>query len=90
VGIDENWLLGYNYLMMIEKGSKMAKMTYGEVESVLKEFTTVARAEYGSDSYACGYLTSYLVSIVGDLPAHKQREFARGLESTIKSLTKTQ
>jgi hypothetical protein len=77
--------------MMIEKGSKMAKkLTYGEIESVLKEFTSVARAEYGSDSYASGYLSSYLVSIVGDLPAHKQLEVVRGFESTIKSLTKNQ
>lgn len=77
--------------MMIEKGSKMAKkLTYGEIETVLKEMTTAARAEYGSDSYACGYLTSYLVSIVGDLPAHKQLEFVRGLQSTTKSLTKNQ
>lgn len=77
--------------MMIEKGSKMAKkMTYGEIDTVLKDLTTAARAEYGSDSYACGYLTSHLLSIMADLPAHKQLELVRMFGITTKSLTKNQ
>ncbi len=74
--------------MMIEKGSKMAKkVDYTAIRETLKGFTDAALAKYDSHSYACGYFEALIVSMVDELPAHKQREILSQLERSTATLS---
>jgi hypothetical protein len=85
--VDEKSIKRYNYLMMIEKGSKMAtKMKYSEVSDVVRKFSEVSRKKYDSYAHAAGYLESTVASLIADLPAHKQKEMIKIFETITKDM----
>jgi hypothetical protein len=63
----------------------MAKYTRQEINQALKEFSDVTYKKYGSYSYACGAVEGQLVSLMVDLPKHKQAEIL----SVFKAMTES-
>ena len=50
-----------------------ATVTQSEISEVLREFADVTHKEFGSYSYAAGYLGSVLKSLIMDLPVKKRK-----------------
>lgn len=46
------------------KPKNLKKIPHSSALIVIREFTDAARAKYGSDSYATGYLTSTLAGLM--------------------------
>jgi hypothetical protein len=63
----------------------MAKYTRQEINQALKEFSDVTYKKYGSYSYAFGAVEGQLVSLMVDLPKHKQAEIL----SVFKKMTES-
>ena len=60
----------------------MAKMTYTETALLFREASNHCLEKSGTYSAITGAYESILADIVADLPAHKQAEIKRNLEST--------
>lgn len=59
----------------------MAKLTYSQISAELRETSKVSMDVKGSYSYATGTYESIISELVANLPAHKQQEVVRILQS---------
>ena len=66
----------------------MAKVTFGEVSSVLRETSNSCYDLFGNYSYITGTYESILARLVADLPKHKQAEVMRSLRSAQERMQK--
>ena len=67
----------------------MAKVTYSEVSSVLRETSRSCYDVFGNYSYITGTYEAIIAGIVADLPKHKQAEVMRSLHSAQERMQKT-
>ena len=58
----------------------MNKLNYSDLLAATNDFANLSYEDKGSFSYACGTFQSMLVTLVADLPKHKQLEFIKTLE----------
>ena len=64
------------------------KLTYIEIGTMLQEASKNCLAKTGSYSVISGTYESLLAGIVADLPAHKQQELKRALDTTASFIDK--
>lgn len=66
----------------------MAKVTYSEAASVLRDTSKICMDTYATYSYVCGTYESILAGVIADLPKHKQAEVMNSLRAAQERMQK--